>query len=508
MTLLRAYALYVNEHLTQNVFKKLPIVFPHAGLESLKVTTRRIQQLSGFQPVRYDCCPNSCICYTGPYKDLEKCPKCGTSRLHPDGRPRKYFEYMPLIPRLRAMAANPSRARQMRYRAHEHRHDPQKMTDVFDSDHYRSLLQTPVTVGNEELPNWFFSDSRDIALGLSTDGFAPFKRRKKTAWPLIIFNYNLPPDVRFHKKNIISVGVIPGPKKPGDMDSFLWPLAQELLQLAIGVTAFDALAQVLFLLHAFLIIVFGDIPAVSLVMRMKGHNGISPCRMCEIVGIRIPSSNITTHYVPHHRANFPRSPQSADYDLSNVPLRTHQRFMQQAQEVQSAPTSAAADRLATRYGIKGIPLLSALSSLSFPRSFPYDFMHLIWENLIPNLVRLWTGQFKDIDHTDEDYVLHPSVWQAIGAASATASTTLPSAFGSRIPDVASQTYALTAETQSIWTLYLAPILLRRRFKKNKYYKHFLKLVRLLNLCLEFELLLSAIDEIEDGFQLWVEEYEW
>jgi len=38
---------------------------------------------------------------------------------------------------------------------------------------------------------------------------------------LIIFNYNLPPDVRFHINNILALGVIPGPKKPIDADSFL-----------------------------------------------------------------------------------------------------------------------------------------------------------------------------------------------------------------------------------------------------------------------------------------------
>jgi len=74
-------------------------------------------------------------------------------------------------------------------------------------------------------------------LGLSTDGFGPFKHHIKTAWPIILFNYNLPSEERFQKDNIISVGIIPGPKKPGDCDSFLWPLIQELLQLAIGVTA-------------------------------------------------------------------------------------------------------------------------------------------------------------------------------------------------------------------------------------------------------------------------------
>jgi Transposase family tnp2 len=158
---------------------------------------------------------------------------------------------------------------------------------------------------------WFFSDPRDVALGFSMDGFGPFKRRNKTAWPLIIFNYNIPPKERFQRKHIISLGTIFGPKKPANMDSFLWPMVQKLLQLAIGVSAFDAIAQVSFLVsflfcHFQLIMnytgyfcatclldcSFGDIPAISMIMRIKGHNGISPCHMCNIQGICIPSSRI------------------------------------------------------------------------------------------------------------------------------------------------------------------------------------------------------------------------
>jgi len=72
------------------------------------------------------------------------------------------------------------------------------------------------------------------------------------------------------------VGVIPGPKKPGDLDSFLWLLVQELLQLELGVSAFDAITKTVFLLRAYLIVVFGDIPTVSMIMHMKGHNGHFP----------------------------------------------------------------------------------------------------------------------------------------------------------------------------------------------------------------------------------------
>jgi len=106
-------------------------------------------------------------------------------------------------------------------------------------------------IGTEELPMWCFSDSCDIALGLSADGFGPFKRHTKTAWPIILFNYNLPPEECFLKQNIISIEVVPGPKKPCNFDSFLWPLVQELLQLEIGVSAFNAITKDIFFLHAY-----------------------------------------------------------------------------------------------------------------------------------------------------------------------------------------------------------------------------------------------------------------
>jgi hypothetical protein len=506
LTLLRSYALKLNGGLTDSAFDKLRWAFPQAPVESLKNTEKRVQSLSGFLPVNYHCCPNSCVCYTNQYETLTKCPSCNTDRYEADGTtPRASFAYLPLIPRIRAMLANPHHARKMQYRSQRVR-DPMKVSDIFDGTHYCLLQETFVTIDDEELPTWFFSDPRDIALGLSTDGFGPFKRRTKTAWPIILFNYNLPPEERFLKQNIISIGVIPGPKKPGDFDSFIFPLVQELLQLEMGVSAFDALTQTVFLLHAYLIVVFGDIPAVSMIMRMKGHNGFSPCRMCVIKGVRIPSSEVKTHYVPLCRDKFPGSHES--YDASALPLRDHASFMEQAKEVEDAPTDTNHQDLALEYGIKGVPLLSVLSSLSFPTSFPYDFMHLIWINLIPNLVRLWTGKFKDLSHGGEGYVLTKTVWEAIGEATAGAGKTIPAAFGSRVPNLALEKAQMTAETYSIWTLYIAPTLLKGRFVHTRYYDHFVKLIRLLSLCIDWEITQDQVDEIDKGFQSWVQTYEW
>lgn len=417
------------------------------------------------------------------------------------------FTYLPLTPRLLSLVSHPEQARLMRYRAYEHptNREADKMTDVFDASHYQNLLGTRVTVDGAELNHNFFCDSRDIALGFSTDGFSPFKGRlskKHTAWPLLFFNYNLPPEVRFHKRHLLCAGIVPGPKKPWDMDSFLYPAIEELVRLALGVTAFDALTRTLFILHAYLILAFGDIPAISLIMRMKGHNGLVPCRMCKIVGLRGEGSR--TLYVPLNRDAFPGA---MSYDPSSLPLRTHPQFVADAKAVDTARTQTQAEALGKSCGIKGTPLLSTLSSLSFPTSFPYGFMHLVWENLLPNLVSLWTGEFKGLELNNEPFVIEKTVWEAIGTACKASGQTIPSAFGAAVPNIATEAALFTAETWSLFAQHLGPIILRRSFRREHFYAHFIELIRLLNICLQFEITSAEILDVEAGFIDWVREYE-
>lgn len=507
----RAFAYKVSTHTTDDAFSKIPYAFPqNPPLPKIDSLHSRITFLSGFKPEIYHCCINSCVCYVGPHADFTQCPFCQEDRYKADGRPRQIFTYIPLIPRLIAFLANAEIATSMRYR-HEHHHQPGKTTDVFDSEHYRDLQGRRIKVNGKFLNHKYFEDSRDIALGLSTDGFAPFKNRKNTAWPLIIFLYNLPPEIRFHMSNILSLGIIPGPKKPKDADSFLWPLIRELLRLAHGVRAFDITKSELFVLRAFLILVFGDIPAVSMLMRMKGHNGLSPCRMCEIVGLRVPGARATTHYVPldrHHHPVVEADPtRTKVYDPLALPSRTHTELLKQATEVETAITNAEADRLAKTYGIKGTPILSYLDSLAFPGSFPYDFMHLIWENLVKNLILHWTGEFKGLDDGTESYQLSQAIWEGIGASTAAAGSTIPSAYGSRVPNIAKDRSSCSAEMWSFWTLYIGPVLLRNRFQRPKYFKHFVRLVELLNICLQFEITDEEIEIVRQGFIKWVKDYE-
>lgn len=506
LQLLRAFSLKTQDYLSESTFNKLQYTFPRSGLCNLRRARRRIECLSGFKPARYEACINSCINFNVPaYSDLDACPKCGQPRYAAGNKPRKPYIYNPIIPRLAGLAANHTTATQGQYRAREHVHRPGVTTDIFDRQHYRSLCGQYVTIDGQRLGHRHFSDHRDVALGLSTDGFSPFKGRmlrKHSAWILLVYNYNLPPEERFKRRNIFCVAIIPGPQKPWDVDSFLYPLMEELLKLKIGIPAFDSLSQSMFLLRAYLIAVFGDIPAISMIMHMKGHNALLPCRFCNIEAIRNGISK--TLYVPHDRRNFPNS---TSYDPAALPARTHDEILSQAREIEAADTEAEAERLQKQYGIKGLPILASLSSLSFPASFPYGFMHEIFENLIPNLVSLWKGEFKELDISDSPFVLLPAVWERLGAACVDSGATIPSAFGARVPNIATEAYLFTAEMWCFFALHLAPILLRRKFQDQRYYRHYMELVKIINVCLQFEITDDDITKVREGVVKWVSDYE-
>ncbi|KAL1680192.1 hypothetical protein EV122DRAFT_208322 [Schizophyllum commune] len=134
-------------------------------------------------------------------------------------------------------------------------------------------------------------------------------------------------------------------------------------------------------------------------------------------------------------------------------------------------------------------------------------MHLIFENLLPNLIKHWTGEFKGLDDGKEAYQFTQAIWEAIGLDTANAGQYYPSAYGPRLPNIALDRSNLSAEMASFWMSYIGPVVLKRRFSKPKYYKHFVDLVCLINKCLQFEITTDEINEVREGFKEWVVAYE-
>ena len=329
-----------------------------------------------------------------------------------------------------------------------------------------------------------------------------FKRRRKgpSATPILIQNYNLPPQIRTHLRNLICVGIIPGPRQPKDLESFLSPLDDESAELAFGVKTFDTTAKTTFNLHAYILFKLGDIIAVEKFLQIKGHNGIHPCRSCRIRAVRGTGK---TYYVP---LRPPRNTEDArrgvQWSPESLPLRQHTDFIETTSQLRAATTKAEKERIMKETGIKNIPAISRVGSLDYTRSVPWEWFHLLLENVIPNLV-----SFKGLGEGDEEFEIPSHIWDEVGRETAAAVQHIPTTFVRVLSNIANDRSLFTAESWSFWFIYLAPKLLEKRFRRRKYYTHMCELVELMKLMLQFRITLEQLDEIQQGLINWVKTYE-
>ena len=80
----------------------------------------------------------------------------------------------------------------------------------------------------------FSSDSRNVRLSLTFDGFNPSsnKSTSHSTWPVMLVPYNLLPLMCMKQTSFILSLVILGPKSPEmDIDVYLQPLIEELQEL-------------------------------------------------------------------------------------------------------------------------------------------------------------------------------------------------------------------------------------------------------------------------------------
>ena len=99
-------------------FNQMRYAFKHKlEINSYYSIIRRLAVLSGLEALYFDCCPNSCLAYTGDYADLDQCPLCDQTRFREgtDRKPRRQFCYIPLIPRLQNLFANPKTVKEILY---------------------------------------------------------------------------------------------------------------------------------------------------------------------------------------------------------------------------------------------------------------------------------------------------------------------------------------------------------------------------------------------------------
>ncbi|KAF7358774.1 hypothetical protein MSAN_01216400 [Mycena sanguinolenta] len=332
-----AFQLKMISNMPRVAFAQMRHAFRHKlEISSHWVMIHRVAILSGIEPQWYDCCPNSCMAYTGEYEQLTHCRFCKESRLNAAGKPRRLFCYLPLIPRLQGFFMNPKKIEQLRYR-HSYQSIPGTISDVFDCEHYKQLCTQKVVVDGNELGHCYFSGEFDIALGFCTDSYLLFERRWKgpSATPILVDLYSLPPEIRTHLLDLLCCGVIAGPKGPKDAHSYLVPLDDELARLAHGVPTFNCVTRKVFDLHAYNLFGMGDIIAIEKLLNIKGHSSLSACRSCEMKGRRNVSGGETIYYMPLAAPNADGELRES-WDPRDLPLRTDHHFQQVVDDINDA----------------------------------------------------------------------------------------------------------------------------------------------------------------------------
>ena len=133
--------------------------------------TKKLIKGIGLPVYKIHTCLNGCIIYWGDDSELSQCKFCDHARYRPQSInrqklvPYKKMYYFPLTPRLQRLYALEATAKSMRW------HD-----DHFVEDgEMRHCYDSPAWKHFNAMHPLFAAESRNVRLGLCTDGFQPFE---------------------------------------------------------------------------------------------------------------------------------------------------------------------------------------------------------------------------------------------------------------------------------------------------------------------------------------------
>ncbi|XP_012849503.1 PREDICTED: uncharacterized protein LOC105969303 [Erythranthe guttata] len=258
--------------------------------ESLPKSYYEMQKIIGalgLSCIKIDSCPNDCMLYWKKHENDTFCHICNTPRykqsqndvpdeeassVKPKKIATKVLRYFPLTPRLQRIFMSSKTASLMRWHKEECTKD----------GCMRHPSDSPVWHAFDRQHKEFAKDSRNVRLGLASDGFSPFKTLSVThsTWPVIVTPYNIPPWMCMKEPFFFLTLLIPGPSSPGNnIDVYLQPLVEELKELWNGVETYDASSKKNFNMRVSLLWTINDFPAYA---NLSGWStkGELACPMC------------------------------------------------------------------------------------------------------------------------------------------------------------------------------------------------------------------------------------
>ena len=263
---------------------------------SLFMVRKLAMKVLGLSSQMVDMCPRSCMAFTGEFKDLQSCihmrdkrkgkkrtlEVCGEPRFNSKGLPRAQMSYTPIAPVIQSFYGNREMAEAMRYRHQNLQKALKKLKPNSPPSEYFDFSDSINHINHAHL----FQNETDCAISISGDGAQLTMKKQSNVWVLIVTILNLPPNMRTKATNIIIPLVIPGPYSPGNVESFVYVLYEELAKLSVGIWTKDALSGQFFLLKVYLCGVLGDMLGSAKLSKMAGHMALHGCRFCTVQGAR------------------------------------------------------------------------------------------------------------------------------------------------------------------------------------------------------------------------------
>lgn len=342
----------------------------------------------------------------------------------------------PIMATIRALFANQDTSRQLRHRdtcLKQALHNLAVAAGVIGQpEHtYSDFADSDVHMHHHEELG-LFQEPRDIAFALSTDGAQLTLKKQSDTWLLLIVLLNLPPNIRYRSGNTILIFATPGPKAPGNIESFVYPLFQEAAMASEGLWVWDAVDSSYFVLHAFLCMVLGDMLGSAKLSGMAGHTAVHGDRFSMVQAARssLKTNSKSLYYPIAPPSSSIYNPRRPTYSLGDLPLRQEEDYWQTIEALQSATSKAAKATITRDTGVSRLPLCAASRAFLHPSFFPFDPFHLFYENILPHLWDLW------VSSTAKDRIYIPEAKLKIfGQLIQAASSTLPPIFSGPIRDI-------------------------------------------------------------------------
>ena len=202
--------------------------YPEDNILSYYEVKKAIEELTGVTSITHDMCSDTCIAFTGPFSILEHCPLCRKPRYkeqQPSAKnpkiPNRIFHTIPLGPQIQALRSSPDGFGDMLYSVNQ----TEKVQDRLQGsenimpfyDDFFSGIDYLNAVSEEKIKNG------DTILLFSLDGAQLYEHKQSDCWIYIWVILNLSPDKHYKKKHVLPDAFIPGPNKPKNIDSFLFP---------------------------------------------------------------------------------------------------------------------------------------------------------------------------------------------------------------------------------------------------------------------------------------------